>query len=232
MNRKLFLSTALVAGILPLASVAQVSPAPPAAPAAAQAAPVTPEAIPAKIGLIAFEQAVVSTNEGQRSIEEVNKKYEPKQKQLSDLNTEIDSLKKQLDSAPATMSADEKATRARTIDTKSKQLQRDMEDAETSYRSDQQEALGKVAQKVNVVMQNYAKQTGFTLVIDYSNQQTGVMFAEPKTDITEAVINAYNASTPSITAPPPAAPSAARPASPRPAPSTAPKTTTPPKPQK
>ena len=125
-----------------------------------------PKAIPAKIALIAFEQAVVATNEGQRTVEEVNKKYEPKKKQLDDLNTEIDTLKKQLSAAPATMSQDEKASRAKTIDTKEKQLNRDLEDVQQAYGSDQQEALGKIAQKVNVVLQNYVKQNGFTLLLD------------------------------------------------------------------
>ena len=229
MNRKIALSTALAAGLLPAVALAQASPAPPdsaapaTAPAAGAQAPVTPKAIPAKVALIAFEQAVVSTNEGQRAMEEVNKKYEPKKKALSDLNTEIDSLKKQLDAAPATMPADEKASRAKTIDTKEKQLNRDVEDAQQSYQSDQQEALSKVAQKVQVVMQNYVKQNGFTLLLDVGNQASSVMWADQQTDITEAVIQAYNTSS-GVAAPPPSAPSAR----PRPAaPSTTPRSTTP-----
>jgi outer membrane protein len=228
MNRTLRLSTALAAGLFSAAAIAQVSPAPPAAAEGAQqavAAPVAPKAIPAKIALIAFEQAVVSTNEGQRAIDEVNKKYEPKKKQLSDLNSEIDSLKKQLDAAPATMPADEKAERARTIDDKEKQLNRDAQDAQQAYQTDQQEALSKVAQKVNVVLQNYVKQNGYTLLLDVGNQQSGVMWADQQTDVTEAVIQAYNTSS-GVAAPPPSAPAANRPRSTSPGAST-PRSTTP-----
>ena len=234
MNRKLALSTALIAGLLPAAALAQASPAPPAAGAAAQTAPaVAPKAIDAKIALIAFEQAVVSTNEGQKTVNEVNQKYESKKKQLDDLNTEIDSLKKQLSAAPASMSQDEKATRARTIDTKEKQLQRDLDDTQQAYQADQQEALSKVAQKLNVVLQNYVKQNGFTLLLDVSNQGSNVMWADQQTDVTEAVVQAYNQSS-GVAAPPPAAPSAARPRTSAPAGSTTPRPATPaaPKPQK
>lgn len=235
MNRKLVLSTALTAGLLPAVALAQASPAPPASAPAATAAPasaVAPKAIPAKIALVAFEQAVVSTNEGQKTIDEVNKKYEPKKKQLDDQNTEIDSLKKQLSAAPATMSQDEKASRARTIDTKEKQLQRDLDDTQQAYQGDQQEALSKVAQKLNVVLQNYVKQNGFTLLLDVSNQGSNVMWADQQTDVTEAVVQAYNQSS-GVAAPPPSAPSAARPRSSAPAGSTAPRTTpSTPKPQK
>lgn len=238
MNRKITLSTALIAGLLPAVALAQASPAPAGAAAPAQAAPaaapaVTPKAVPAKIALVAFEQAVVQTNEGQRTVEEVNKKYEPKKKQLDDLNTEIDQLKKQLSAAPATMSQDEKASRAKTIDTKEKQLNRDLEDVQQAYGSDQQEALGKVAQKVNVVLQNYVKQNGYTLLLDVGSQNSNVMWADQGSDVTEAVIQAYNSSS-GVTAPPPAAPSAARPRTTPPAGSTAPRTapSTTPKPQK
>lgn len=226
MNRKFLLSTALTAGLLPAVAFAQASPAPaePSVPAQAAAAPaVTPKAIPAKIALIAFEQAVVSTNEGQKTVDEVNKKYESKKKQLDDLNNEIESLKKQLNAAPASMSQDEKASRAKTIDTKEKQLNRDLEDTQQAYQGDQQEALSKVAQKVNVVLQNYVKQNGFTLLLDVGNQASNVMWADQQTDVTAAVVEAYNSSS-GVAAPPPSAPSAARPRPAAPAGSTAPKT--------
>jgi len=230
MNRTLGILAALVAGLLPVPAVAQVSPAPPAStsqPAAAPAA-VTPQAIPAKIALIAFQQAVIATNEGQRTVLDVQKKFEPQKAKLDALASEIDSLKKQLQALPATTTEQERASREKSIDTKEKQYQRDVDDAQTSYQSDLEEAYGKVAQKVNIVMQSYAKLNGYTLVLDVSNQQSAVMWADTQTDITEAVITAYNASTPNITAPPPAAPSAGRPSTaPKPAAPAAPKATTP-----
>jgi Skp family chaperone for outer membrane proteins len=227
MNRKSVLLAALVAGLLPLAASAQASPAPPAAAAPVAGAPpaAPPQAIPAKIALIAFEQAVIATNEGQRTVQDVQKKFEPQKAKIDALAAEVESLKKQAEAGKATMPAEEFASRTRTIDTKQKQLDRDAEDAQTAYNADLQEAYSKVAQKVNIVLQNYVKQNGFTLLLDVSNQQSAVMWALPETDVTEAVITAYNTSS-GVTAPPPAAPSASRPA-PRPAAPAAPRTTTP-----
>ena len=234
MNRKSVLLAALVAGLLPLAASAQVSPAPPPSAAAAPAAPApaAPQAIPAKIALVAFQQAVIATNEGQRTVLDIQKKFEPQKAKIDTLAAEVESLKKQADAGKATMPADEYASRLKTIDTKEKQLNRDAEDAQTAYNADLEEAYGKVAQKVNVVLQAYAKLNGFTLVLDVSGQQSAVMWADTQTDITEAIITAYNASS-GITAPPPAAPSAARPASkPATTPATHPATTTPKPPSK
>jgi outer membrane protein len=221
MNQKFALLAALAAGLLPVAAVAQASPAasqpaPPAAsvpaPAAAQPSRLAPTAYPAKVALIEFEQAVIATNEGQRTLAEVQKKYEPKKAQLDALATEIDSLKKQLQAAPATLSDEERASRLKTIDTKDKQYQRDAEDASTAYNQDVQEALGKVSQKVYVVMQKYVQENGFTLLLNVGGQDSPIMWTaqNPNADISEAVIQAYNASS-GVTAPPPSAPSATRP---------------------
>jgi len=237
---KFALLVALSAGLVPVAALAQApsdaaapataAPSAPAPASAAPAAPVAPSAYPAKIALIAFQQAVIATNEGQRALADIRKKYEPKQTQLEGLSTEIDTLKKKLQSAPATLTDAERAAQMKTLDTKQKQLDRETEDARTAYTTDLQDAYSKVAQKVNAVLLNYVQTNGYTLLLDVSNEQSAVMWAarDPSADITEAVVTAYNASTPGVTAPAPNAPSATpAPAKPKP---TTPRPTTTPKP--
>jgi outer membrane protein len=191
MNRVSKFAT-LAVGIVALASTpvlfAQASPAP----AAAAAPAVKPEAIPAKVGLIAFEQAVFATNEGQQAIAALGKKYDPQKAKIQAEQTEVDSLQKQLQAA-TTISDDDRQSRVRTIDAKQKTLQRDGEDAQAAYQNDLQEAYGRLAGKVNAVMQKYASDNGFTLMLDVSGQQSAVLWANEKTDVTRAVIEAYNA---------------------------------------
>ena len=170
---------------------------------------------------MAFEQAVFATNEGQRAVQAVQKKYEPQKTKIDALSNEIDGLKKQLASLPATATAEDRASKQRVIDTKDKELQREAEDAQQSYNAELQEAYGKVAQKVSVTLKNYVSQNGYTLLLDVSNQSSAVMWALPSTDVTDAVIQAYNTSS-GVAAPPPAAPSASRPSG-----STAPRPTAP-----
>ena len=218
MNRTQSLVSAFGAGIVALSTlsgVAQTAPAP--APAASAAAPaaVAPQAIPAKIALIAFEQAVVATNEGQRNVLDVQKKYEPKKAQIDALSSEVESLRKQAAAAPATMTDEEKASRARTIDTKEKQLNRDAEDATNAYNTDLQEALSKVAQKVSVVMRDYCQKNGFTLLLDVGGQTSNVLWANQGTDVSQAVVTAYN-TTSGVAAPPPSGPTSSAPAAGRP----------------
>lgn len=226
MNRNLFVLTALSAGITAASAVAQAPAASATQPSAATAAVAAPQAVPAKVALVAFEQAVFATNEGQRAVQDVQKKYEPKKAQIDTLAAEVDSLKKQLQSAPATLSDEERQTRLKSIDTKEKVLTRDSEDATQAYQADLQEAYGKVAQKVSGVTKTYVQQNGFTLLLDVSNQASNVMWAVPSTDVTQAIVEAYNKSS-GMAAPPPSAPSASRP--PTSAPRPTPRATTPPR---
>jgi outer membrane protein len=225
MKRNFVLVSALAAGLTTAVGVAQTA-ATPASPASTAPPAVAPQAIPAKIALIEYEQAAAATNEGQKVMQDLQTKYLPKKNQLGALQTEIESLTKQLQNAPATMSEDEKQSRARTIDTKQKQLQRDGEDATAAFNADMQDALGKVAQKMGPVVLKFVQQNGFTLLLDATGQQGGlsVMWAAQGTDISQAVVDAYNTSS-GVAAPPPSAPSANR--TPTHPATTAPRTTAP-----
>ena len=202
MNRTLALT--LAAGLLSSsAAVAQA----PAAPATSAAAP-APQAVPAKVAVIAFEQAVVATNEGQKAFADIQAKYAPKKSQIDSLASEVDSLKKQVQALPANTSDEERANRLKAIDTKEKQLQRDAEDAQNSYNTDLQEALGKLSQKVGQAAVNYAKANGFTLMLNVGGNQQApspILWFDQPSDITQAVVNEYN-KTSGVAAPAPSAP--------------------------
>jgi outer membrane protein len=226
MNSKQALVSALVAGLMTVTGMAQT--ASPAAPTAASAtaptAPPPPVATPARIAIIEFQEVAAATNEGQKAVLEIQKKYEPQKAKLDTLQAEIDADTKKLQGAAPTMTDAEKASLARTIDTKQKQLQRDADDAQTSYNADAEEAVGKVAQKLGPVLIKYLQQNGFTMLLDNTGQpQQGglaVLWA-PGTDISDAVIEAYNKAS-GVAPPPPSAPSATRGAT-RPATPAAPK---------
>jgi outer membrane protein len=233
MNSQFVLIAALVAGGMVPAGAQTTSPEPPAAASApasaAPQAPPPPQAIPAKIAFIELTEVAAATNEGQKAIGDIQKKYEPTKAKLDQQKAEIDSLTKQLQSAPATMPEEEKAARARTIDTKQKQLQRDADDAQTGYGTEVQEAIARIEGKIAPVVVKYVQQNGYTMLLNndttQQQQQGGLSLLWGGTDISQAVVDAYNATTPNIAAPAPSAPSASRPrtTAPRPAaPKTAP----------
>lgn len=216
MNRTLAFAAVLATGFATASLGAQTAPA-----AAAPAAPVTPQAVPAKIAIIALEQVVFATNEGQRAVADIQKKYEPQKSKIDGESTEVDSLRKQLQALPANTSDEERANRLKVIDQKEKQLNLDAESAQNSYNEDLQKAFSTVLNKVGTTAVKYAQDNGFTLLLNQSGQQgaSPLIWWTPATDISQAVVTAYNTSS-GVAAPPPSAPSAG---APRRAPSSAPR---------
>lgn len=172
-------------------ATAPSAPTPADAAPALSAAPAVP--VNAKIAIIAFQQAVAATNEGQRNFAQLRTKFEPKQTALKAQSDEIDSLKKKLQDAGSNLSEPERDSQLRTIDEKTKSLQRTAEDAQNEASGAMNDMYQQLAQKVYAVLDAYANQNKFTLVLDTSAQQTPVLWANGSSDITKAVVEAYNA---------------------------------------
>lgn len=159
-----------------------------------------------KVAVIAFRDAVFRTNEGQRDLADLEKKFQPRMQTLQKLSDEIDTLSKQLESEGPKLTPAEQQNRAAAIETKKKQAQRDYED----YQNDSQQALQQLysdlSPKVYDVLRAYVEQQGITLVVDSST----LLYAAPATDITKAIMDAYNVKS-GVPAPPaaPASPAAA-----------------------
>ena len=213
MKRSLALVFTLASGIA-LSAAAQTSPAP-------TAAPVAP-AGPAKVAVISFTGAVQSTYEFQRNFADLQKKYEPKRTQLKTMAEEVDTLQKQLQAQSSALSDAERASKAKIIDDKKKSAQRFAEDAQNDLQGEIQEIFQGVASKFFDVLESYAQQQGFTLVLDGTQSQQQppvVLYATNAADISKAVVDAYNVKS-GVPAPPPPPPTA-------PGPQAAPKPRTP-----
>jgi len=222
MNRTLIFASALAVSLASSTLAAQAPAKPTTPPPAAAPAPVVPEAVPAKIAIIAFEEAVVSTNEGQKAMQAVQTKYEPKRKELEAQNTEIENLQKQLQALPANASDEDRSKLMRDIDAKQKKLQLDGQTTSDAANAEAQEAFNSVMRKVGPTAVKYVQEHGFTMLINFpdprTQQSNQVLWFQPNTDVTEAVINAYNLSS-GVAAPAPSAPAPQH----RPATTTAPK---------
>jgi outer membrane protein len=166
-----------------------------------------------KIAVINFEAAVAQTNEGQRNFGELQKKFDPKRAQLKALQDKIDNDKKQLQASGDKLSDAERQTRLKTIDDEEKEYQRTGEDASNDFQQEMQQTYAQLAQKVFGIVTSYAEENGYSLVLDESSNQQQmptVLWANKSTDITTAVIQAYNAKS-GVPAPPAAVPSAPTP---------------------
>jgi outer membrane protein len=182
------------------AALAQTDPAPstalPSAPssAASPAPALGTSATGSKLGTINVENAIFGSNEGQRDLEALSKKLEPKRNDLKAQNDAIDALKKQLSTQGASMNEDAKGNLTRQIEQKQKALERAAQDAQEDFQNQQQEIGSRIFQKMGPIILKYATDNALGVIIDTSNPWPNgpVLWAGPSVDITKPVVEAYN----------------------------------------
>lgn len=185
----------------------------------------TPGVAPTKVGVIDIQSALIQTRDGQKAAADLKGKFGPKQSELERKQGEIQQLQQTLSKGSNAMSEEAKQKTMRDIDAKTTSLKRDSEDAQADVEQEQQRIMGELGGKMISVLNKYATENGFALVIDISSQQTPVLFASNTIDITRQITELYDKVSPTMTSSQPAtrpAPAVNRPTS------TTPRSTVPP----
>jgi len=166
-----------------------------------------------KIAVIYLQGAIGNTKDGQKAVSELEAKTAPKKKEIDQKQNEIASLQDQLTKGANTLSDTAKNDLYKNIETKKKNLQRELEDAQAELDQDQQKILQQIGSKMQAVIERYAHDHGYVLVVDVSNPQSPVFYASPSIDITKEIIELYDQSAAALSNPAPAArPGASAPA--------------------
>ena len=146
-----------------------------------------------KVAIVNIQDAIANTNEGKKELEVLQQKFSPRQAALQTQNDEVANLKKQLETQGSKLSDEERNSRIRVATEKQKTLQRNYEDFQNEVQQSEQEIMNRLGKKMLDVMEKYAKNNGYTVVLDVSNPQTPVLYAAPTTNITKELVDAYNA---------------------------------------
>lgn len=150
---------------------------------------------PAKVGVISIQGAIVGTKDGQKASQELDSKFVPKKKDFDTRQTEIAQLQDQYNKGGQLMSEDKRNQLARDIDEKKKRLERDMQDAQEELQGEQQKILQSLGQRMMAVIEKYAKDNGYTMILDVSNPNTPVLYASSGIDITQDIVSLYDKTT-------------------------------------
>lgn len=166
---------------------------------------------PAKVGVIHFEGAISSTQQGQKALEELQKRYEPQRKDIEKRQNEINALREQLIKSASTMSDEARQKLNDEIAEKTRKLNRDFEDAQQDYQQDLDKILQEFYAKMRVVVDRYAKDNGYTLILDIGSPQSPVVYVAEAADITNDIVALFDKFNPvtGAAAPAPAATPAA-----------------------
>lgn len=180
---------------------------------------------PHKVGVIQIQAAIVSTKDGQKAVAELDTKLQPRKKDLERKAAEIRDLQDKLQRGGNAMAQTAKEDLQRNIDAKTKSYNRDMEDAQAEADQEQRKLIDELGQKMMQVIDKYAQNNGYSVILDVSNPNTPVLYASNTVDITKDIVDMYDksapmsvkptgAGTPAVKPGPAQAPPAAKPAAP------------------
>jgi len=174
-----------------------------------------------KVGIINIRQAIVTTAEGKQASAELQSQFAPRSTEIDNLNKQINDLRQRLAACEGKCSQEEIA---RLTQQGQKQAQR-LDRLNTEYQEDvnsaQQEVIDRIGRKMVDVLDRYARENGYSVVLDSSAQNNPILYASTQIDVTQDIIRLYDSAYP-IKA---AAPAQQKPAAPKPAPAAAPATT-------
>ncbi|MBK7929802.1 MAG: OmpH family outer membrane protein [Bryobacterales bacterium] len=173
---------------------------------------------PSKVGIINIQQAIIATKDGQKAAGELQTKFDPKKKQLEAMQGSIAALQQELAKGSNTMAEAKRTQITRDIDQKTKELQRASEDAQAEFEQEQNKLLNDLGGKLMVVIDKYARDNAYSLILDVSSPQTPVLFAANGVEITKEIVDLYDKNSPASLppAPKPAVTPAPKPAATKP----------------
>jgi outer membrane protein len=151
-----------------------------------------PAQTPTKVAIINIQGAIVATRDGAKARESIQKKFEPRFKQVEAQNSEIQKLRNQLTTLANTASQEVRDKISREIDDKQKKLQWDSEDLQNDLQQEEGKLVNEIGQRMMQVIDEYAKAQGFALVLDVSSQQSPVLWAANGIDITQQIVELYD----------------------------------------
>ena len=164
-----------------------------------------------QVGIINMQAAIAGTKDGQKGANELQQRFGPKKVEMDKRQAEIAQLQDQLAKAA---SEDARIRLTRDIDQKTKSMNREREDLQAELDQQRQKVVNDIGGRLLALSEKYAKDHGYTWILDVSSQQTPVVYYSPSIDITKDVIAMYDASSsaptpapkPAVPGPKPAAP--------------------------
>lgn len=166
-----------------------------------------------KIGVVNMSEIISGTAEGKQAAAELQSQFAPRQVELQNLQKQVEDDQTHLRTGQTTLSDDEKARIQRESDNLTRTIQRKQQEDQDDLTAAQQDVVDRIGRRAVDILSKYGNDNGFAAILDTSSQQTTVVYAAAKVDLTQDIIRIYDQTYPvkaaGATAP---KPSATRPA--------------------
>ncbi len=142
-----------------------------------------------KMGFIDSLGVLYGTLEGQREIARVEQIIEERQNEYDSRVEELARQQQQFQAQQRNLNAQTQAEMQRKIDDEDRALRRFQEDSQTEISASRDDLLGKVGEKIQAIIEEYAKLQKFGTIFLRSEAQ---VYVAPSLDFTQEIIRLYN----------------------------------------
>ena len=182
---------------------------------AQQPAATPPKPAPGPALLPKGKVAVINTAIFQEQVEEfkakvdqLNRQFEPRVKEVQSLADKINALETTIKSQSSVLTPARVAEMTENLEVMKREYQRKGEDLQAEAARTRDKAFEPITGKLTKFAEDYTAKRGIIVLVDISNavQSGTVLWYDPRTDVTQDFVNAYNKANPMTTAPAPKPP--------------------------
>lgn len=149
-----------------------------------------PAANPGKMVFIDLDRAMISTKEGKSALDEFQKVYEAKAKEIQDMQAALEKGMSEFQAQQMTLSEEKRDERQVQLDEQSVALNRTKEDHQKSLERKRNSLIKKILNKMQPLIADYAKKNQVKAV--FVIQQQMLAYVDESVNITNAIIKLYD----------------------------------------
>lgn len=142
-----------------------------------------------KIGVVDLRRVVTDSKKGKSTTAAVEAQFGPKSKVLESKRIQVEAMERDFIKNAAVMNEASRKQKAEKIERQKKDLTRSLEDFQYEFRKKDYELTQKIMGEIQKILKSIGQAGGYTVIVDTSV----LIFYSPTTDITDQVIQAYDA---------------------------------------
>ncbi len=151
-----------------------------------------------KIGIVDTRRLITQSVAGRAVLADLDKLAGEKSQKLKPMQEEIQALQKKISDGRLSLSEDKLADMQKQVDEKVTSARRLREDLQKEMEDAQQKAFGQFEQKLAPLVEKFGKEQGFLFILnsEFFNQPnlpSGIVWADPKVDVTDQLIQILDA---------------------------------------
>jgi outer membrane protein len=149
-----------------------------------------------KIGIMNLQLALNQSEEGKKVLSRLKANLAKEQDIITSKKEELVKMEEELRSQGYMMSEKIRKEKEQRLRKLNREFERYREDKQAEFVSEQRDATARIYKDLMAVLKKYAKEQGYTLVLEGGQKTPGVpgslIYSDDEIDITKAVMDLYN----------------------------------------